>query len=90
MLGSPCVLRRLLPVTAEAAPTPPTPKSRGRRFAIGFGIVVAVMVVYALSLSGVHLLAISAGRLPAPDLGTTADTVVLVGLEELKTDRSTL
>ena len=52
---------------------------------IGIGIVVAFLVIYILSLFGVHWLAKSAGPLKAPDLGTTDDTVVLVRLEELKT-----
>jgi hypothetical protein len=52
---------------------------------IGFGIVVTVMIVYALSLFGVHLLARSAGPLKPPDLNATNDTIVLVRLEELKT-----
>jgi hypothetical protein len=52
---------------------------------IGFGILVAFIVVYGLSLFGVHLLAKSAGPLKPPELGTTGDTVVLVRIEELKT-----
>lgn len=82
-------------MTTEApltsAPTlPSTPKSRRRRIAIGFGILVAVVVVYALSLVGVRWLTKAAGPLPAPDLGTTQDTVVLVRVGELKTVQNRL
>jgi hypothetical protein len=52
---------------------------------IGIGIVVAFLIVYVLSLFGVHLLAKSSAPLKPPELGTTEDTVVLVRLEELKT-----
>ena len=70
---------------APASPTPPPPKSRGLRVLIALAIVVGIIVVYALSLFGVHLLATSAGPLPEPDLGTTEDTVVQVRLEKLET-----
>jgi hypothetical protein len=55
--------------------------------AIAFGILVAVIVVYVLSLIAVHLLAKSAPPLPAVDLGKVEaeDSVVQVRLEELKT-----
>jgi hypothetical protein len=67
-------------------PTPETPpKSRKRRLVIGLGILVAFIVVYALSLFGFHLLAGSASPIKPPDLNATDDTVVLVSLEELKT-----
>lgn len=78
-------------MTTEAPPTTPAhaaappPKSRGRRLAIGLGILLAFLVVYALSLFGVHLLAKSSGPLKPPDLNATDDTIVLVRLEELKT-----
>jgi hypothetical protein len=52
---------------------------------IGFGILVAFVVVYALSLFGFHLLGRSAAPLKSPDLNATEDTVVLVRIEELKT-----
>ncbi|KLO39523.1 membrane protein [Mycobacterium nebraskense] len=74
------------------APPPPTPSEqplatpptrRGRRVAIGVGIVVAFLIVYGLSLFGVHFLAKSAGPLKPPDLNATNDTVVLVRLEKL-------
>jgi Domain of unknown function (DUF4436) len=82
------------PTAPEAPPPPPTPPSspassapnrRGRRVAIGIGVLVAFIIVYGLSLFGVHLLAESAAPLKPPDLNATDDTVVLVRLEELKT-----
>ena len=69
------------PPTSPPTPPPiqvPERKSRVLRVAIGFGIVVSVMVIYALSLVGVHLLAQSTGPLPLPDVNTTNDTVVQV------------
>ncbi|OBF15930.1 DUF4436 domain-containing protein [Mycobacterium kubicae] len=59
----------------------------GRRFAIGFGIVLAVVTVYALSLVGVHLLARSAPPLPPVDFSqhSADDTIVQVRLSEVKT-----
>src|SRR5581483_9968231 len=81
----------------ETPPTPETPqpserplpdetsKSRGRSALIAAGILVAFIVVYSLSLFGVHLLATSSGPLKAPDLNATDDSVVLIRLEELKT-----
>ncbi|MGD1171769.1 DUF4436 domain-containing protein [Mycobacterium seoulense] len=80
--------------TAPPPPTPPTPQEqppanpstrRGRRAVIGVGIVVAFLIVYGLSLFGVHMLAKSAGPLKPPDLNATNDTVVLVRLEKLDT-----
>lgn len=73
------------PSPPPAGPKEPKAKSGGRRVVIGIGIVIAFLIVYVLSLFGVHWLAKSAGPLKAPDLGTTEDTVVLVRLEELKT-----
>jgi Domain of unknown function (DUF4436) len=76
------------PPPAAAAPAePPAPPSgkRARRVLIGIGILVAFLVVYSLSLFGVHFLSRSAAPLKAPDLNATDDTVVLVRLEELKT-----
>jgi hypothetical protein len=75
-------------MTTEAttpAHAAPPPKKRIPRGAIVIGVLVAFLVVYVLSLFGVHLLARSAGPLKPPDLGTTDDTVVLMRLEELKT-----
>ena len=75
-------------MTTEAttpAHAAPPPKKRIPRVAIVIGVLVAFLLVYVLSLFGVHLLARSAGPLKAPDLGTTDDTVVLMRLEELKT-----
>jgi hypothetical protein len=68
---------------AHEAP-PPEKKGRGRLL-IGIGIVIAFLVVYVLSLFGVHLLARSGGPIKPPDLNATDDTIVLVRLEELKT-----
>lgn len=55
--------------------------------AIAFGVVVAVIVIYVLSLIAVHLLAKSAPALPAVDLGRVEaeDSVVQVSLEKLDT-----
>jgi hypothetical protein len=76
-------------VSHAAPPTapesPPPPKRRARSIAIGIGILVAFIIVYGLSLFGVHLLAKSAAPLKAPELNSSDDTVVLVRLEELKT-----
>src|ERR1700733_10563161 len=68
------------PTSHAAAP----PKKRPR-LVIGFGILIAFIVVYGLSLFGFHLLGQSAAPLKAPDLNAADDTVVLVRLEELKT-----
>jgi hypothetical protein len=74
-------------MTTEAPPLPPTPGSRGRRIAIAFGIVVAVVVIYILSLIAVHLLAKSAPPLPAVDFSKVEedDSVVSVHIEKLDT-----
>jgi hypothetical protein len=63
---------------------PPPPKSK-KRLVIGFGILVAVIATYALSLFGFYLLSKSTAPVKAPDLNATDDTVVLVRVEELKT-----
>ncbi|CPR11939.1 transmembrane protein [Mycobacterium bohemicum DSM 44277] len=68
----------------SAPPAAPRAKSK-RRLVIGLGILLAVVVVYGLSLFGFHLLATSGGPLKAPDLNATNDTVVLVRLEKLDT-----
>ncbi|ORV81770.1 hypothetical protein AWC11_24770 [Mycobacterium interjectum] len=67
-------------------PSPP-PAARGPRIAIAFGIVVAVIVIYVLSLIAVHLLAQSAPPLPSVDLSKVEaeDSVVQVRLEKLDT-----
>lgn len=71
---------------APTAPSSPPPKSsRGKRILIDLGVILAVVVVYVLSLVGVHLLATSAEGLPEADMGTTEDTVVQVKIEELDT-----
>jgi Domain of unknown function (DUF4436) len=75
-------------MTAEAPPLPPSkPESRGRQIAIAFGILVALVSVYVLSLIAVHLLAKSAPPLPAVDFSKVEaeDSVVQVNLSELKT-----
>lgn len=75
-------------MTAEAPPLPPSkPETRGRQIAIAFGILVAVISVYVLSLIAVHLLAKSAPPLPAVDFSKVEaeDSVVQVNLSELKT-----
>lgn len=64
-------------------PSGPKPKSRGRRLLVDVGVIIALIVVYALSLFAVHLLATSGSKPPQADLGTTADTVVQVRLEKL-------
>jgi hypothetical protein len=70
------------------APEPPAPTgSRGRRIAIVFGILVAVIAIYVLSLIGVHLLAKSSPPLPEVDTSQFQkdDTVVKLRVDELKT-----
>ncbi|OBH23214.1 DUF4436 domain-containing protein [Mycobacterium sp. E342] len=71
-----------------APPAPPAPAAhRGRQMAITFGIVVAVIVIYVLSLIAVHLLAKSAPALPPVDFSKLEadDSVVQVHLEKLDT-----
>lgn len=70
---------------APSAPPPAKPPSRGRRILIDIGVIVAVVVIYVISLIGMRLLANSAEGLPEPDLGTVDDTVVQVKIEELDT-----
>jgi Domain of unknown function (DUF4436) len=75
-------------MATEAPPTPPIqPESRGPRIAIAFGILAAFIVLYVLSLIGVHLLAKSAPALPAVDLSKVEaeDSVVQVRIEKLDT-----
>ncbi len=73
-------------MTTEAPP-PPAPPARGPRLAIAFGVVVAIIVIYVLSLIAVHLLAKSAPPLPAVDFSKVEaeDSVVQVRLEKLDT-----
>ncbi|HWF27081.1 MAG TPA: DUF4436 domain-containing protein [Mycobacterium sp.] len=74
-------------MTAEHLPPTAPPGGRGRQIAIAFAILVAVVVVYVLSLIAVHLLAKSAPPLPAVDLSKVEadDSVVQVRLEKLDT-----
>jgi hypothetical protein len=74
-------------MTTETPPTPAPPAAKGRQLAIAFGIVVAVIVMYVLTLITVHLLAKSAPPLPAVDLSKVEaeDSVVQVRLEKLDT-----
>jgi hypothetical protein len=74
-------------MTAGPVPPPAPPGARGRQIAIVFAILVAVIVVYVLSLIAVHLLAKSAPPLPAVDLSKVEaeDSVVQVRLEKLDT-----
>jgi hypothetical protein len=73
-------------MTTQAPPThaAPPPKPKGRLL-LGLGILIAFVLVYALSLFGFHLLGESAAPIKAPDLNAADDTVVLVRVEELKT-----
>lgn len=71
----------------QPAPVPPTKKQReAPRIAIGVCILAAVIVVYVLSLFGVHFLQRSEGPLPPLDLsqGGGDATIVQLRLEELK------
>lgn len=74
-------------MSTEPSPPPAPPAPRGPRIAIAFGIVVAVIVVYVLTLIAVHLLAQSAPPLPSVDLSKVEaeDSVVQVRLEKLDT-----
>ena len=62
-------------------------ESKGRRIAVGLGILLVVIVVYVLSLVGVHLLAQSAPKLPAVDLSQyqKEDSIVQLRVDELET-----
>jgi Domain of unknown function (DUF4436) len=73
------------PAAPPEAPAEAPPKRGSRRPLIAVGILVAFIIVYGLTLFGVHLLAKSAGPLKPPDLNATGDTVVLVRLEKLET-----
>jgi Domain of unknown function (DUF4436) len=71
----------------RSAPAPPTKKQReAPRIAIGVCILAAVIIVYVLSLFGVHFLQRSEGPLPPLDLsqGGGDATIVQLRLEELK------
>ncbi|WP_459968045.1 DUF4436 domain-containing protein [Mycobacterium sp. MUNTM1] len=69
---------------AASAPVA-APRRGNRRRVIAVAAVAGFVVVYVLSLFGVHLLAQTAGPLKPPDLNATNDTVVLVRLEKLDT-----
>ena len=71
----------------RSAPMQPTKKKReAPRIAIGVCILAAVIIVYVLSLFGVHVLQRSEGPLPPLDLsqGGGDATIVQLRLEELK------
>ena len=72
-------------MTAEAPPPKAGPS--GRQIAIAFGILVSVIVIYVLSLIGMHLMAKSTPPLPTVDLNNVEanDSVVQVRLEKLDT-----
>jgi Domain of unknown function (DUF4436) len=67
--------------------SPAQPEARGPRIGIAFGILLAVIAIYVLSLIAVHLLAQSAPALPAVDISKAEadDSVVQVRLEKLDT-----
>jgi Domain of unknown function (DUF4436) len=73
------------PEQAPVAPPEAPPARGGRRTLLVIGILVAFLLVYGLSLFGVHLLSKSAAPIKPPDLNATNDTVVLVRLEKLET-----
>lgn len=72
--------------TAVAAQAPVTKKRDRPRIAIGVRILAGVVIVYVLSLFGVHFLQRSEGPLPPLDLsqGGGDATIVQLRLEELK------
>lgn len=74
-------------VTMTAEPLSPPPTRRGRQIAITFGIILAVIAVYVLSLICVHLLAKSRPALPDVDFSQLSadDSVVQVQLGKLDT-----
>ena len=74
-------------MTDEAPPTEAPSRSRATRIAIGFGLAVAIFVIYVLSLVAVHLLAKSAPPLPAVDLSKfqQADSIVQLRVDDMKT-----
>lgn len=75
------------PTPVAPAPSPPAKKKReAPRIAIGVCILAAVIIVYVLSLFGVHFLQRSEGPLPPLDLsqGGGDATIVQLRLEELK------
>jgi Domain of unknown function (DUF4436) len=74
-------------MTDEAPPAPAPTGSRGLRIVIGVGIVVAIIVIYVLSLFAVHLLAKSKPPLPPVDLGKfhEADSIVQLRVDDMKT-----
>ncbi len=73
------------PEQPAAAPPEAPPTRRGRRPVIAVGVLVAFLLVYGLSLFGVHLLFNAAAPIKPPDVSATDDTVVLVRLEKLDT-----
>ena len=72
----------------QPPPAPPQkPPFAVRRLVIGIAILVGFLIVYVLTLVGVHTLTKSEPPLPAVDLGRYQkdDTIVQLRLEELKT-----
>lgn len=59
--------------------------SSSSRTVAGVLVLAGIFLVYIGSLVAYHLLAQSTRELPAPDLGFSSDTVVLVNLESLDT-----
>ncbi|WP_406817046.1 DUF4436 domain-containing protein [Mycobacterium sp. M23085] len=71
---------------APAVVPPPKKKREAPRIAIGVCVLAAVIIIYVLSLFGVHFLQRSEGPLPPLDLsqGGGDATIVQLRLEELK------
>lgn len=72
------------PPTMPADQTGSEARARGKRVLVDIGVVLTVILIYVLSLVGVHLLTTSTGA-PDVDLEANNDTVVKVRLEKLDT-----
>lgn len=75
----------LLVAAPDPQPGKAARKPRRRHLVLDISIIVGVAIVYVLSLLGYHWLASSPGPLPAPDVSTADNTVVLVRFEKLDT-----